>query len=76
MSKKLSDLNSEREIHCGRRPKGEAFDSSVPIPNEDGEDEDGEDEEEEVDEEVDFDRLTFKRDQIWSDYAEDLDYDQ
>lgn len=76
MSKKLSDPNTERKIHCGRRPKGENFDSSVPIPNEDGEDEDGEEEEEEVDEEVDFDHLTFKRDQIWSDYAEDLDYDQ
>ena len=33
-------------------------------------------EEEELDEEVDFDRPTFRRDQIWSDYAEDLDYDQ
>lgn len=38
--------------------------------------EDSEEEEEELDEEVDFDQPSFKRDQIWSDYAEDLDYDQ
>ena len=50
---------------CGRRPKGDAFDLPAPFP-----------EEEELDEEVDFDRPTFRRDQIWSDYAEDLDYDQ
>ncbi|MCF0215386.1 MAG: hypothetical protein HUK21_02810 [Fibrobacteraceae bacterium] len=59
----------------GRRPKGDGFDSSVPFPNEE-EPEEIEEEEEEVDEEVDFDNPTFKRDQIWSDYAEDLDYDQ
>ena len=51
---------------CGRRPKGDAFDLPAPFPEE----------EEELDEEVDFDRPTFRRDQIWSDYAEDLDYDQ
>ena len=33
-------------------------------------------EEEDIDEEVDFDNPSFKRDQIWSDYAEDLDFDQ
>jgi hypothetical protein len=35
-----------------------------------------EEEEENLDEEVNFDKPTFKRDQIWNDYAEDLDYDQ
>ena len=35
-----------------------------------------EEEEESLDEEVNFDKPTFKRDQIWNDYAEDLDYDQ
>lgn len=59
---------------CGRRPKGDAFDAPVPFTEEEEEDE--LEEEEDIDEEVDFDRPTFRRDQIWSDYAEDLDYDQ
>ena len=61
--------------HCGRRPKSDSFDNSLPCPNEEIEEE-IEEEEEELDEEVDFDQPSFKRDQIWSDYAEDLDYDQ
>lgn len=62
----------------GRKPKqeGGGYEGSDPLPNEDDEfaefDEGGEDE---VDEEVDFDNPTFKRDQIWNDYAEDLDFD-
>ena len=66
-------LNYARE--CGRRPKGDNFDAPVPFVNEEEEEEEIE-EEEETDEEVDFDQPSFKRDQIWSDYAEDLDYDQ
>ncbi|MBR4785604.1 MULTISPECIES: hypothetical protein [Fibrobacter] len=46
----------------------------MPFSNEEEEEEI--EEEEEVDEEVDFDHPSFKRDQIWSDYAEDLDFDQ
>ena len=61
--------------HCGRRPKGDGFDAPVPFASEEEEEEEIE-EEEEVDEEVDFDQPSVKRDQIWSDYAEDLDYDQ
>ena len=61
--------------HCGRRPKGDGFDAPVPFASEEEEEEEIE-EEEEVDEEVDFYQPSFKRDQIWSDYAEDLDYDQ
>ena len=62
-------------FQCGRRPKGDNFEAPLPFP---GEEEELEDvlEEEEVDEEVDFDNPSFKRDQIWSDYAEDLDFDQ
>lgn len=61
--------------HCGRRPKNDdAFDAPVPFTDEEEIEET--EEEEEVDEEVDFDHPTFKRDQIWADYAEDLDYDQ
>lgn len=60
--------------HCGRRPKGDGFDAPMPFSNEEEEEEI--EEEEEVDEEVDFDHPSFKRDQIWSDYAEDLDFDQ
>lgn len=40
---------------CGRRPKSDNFDASVPFPTEE-ENEEIEEEEEEVDEEVDFDR--------------------
>jgi len=62
-------------FQCGRRPKGDNFDAPLPFP---GEEEELDDvlEEEDIDEEVDFDNPSFKRDQIWSDYAEDLDYDQ
>jgi len=59
--------------HCGRRPKNDGFEPPVPFPEEE---EVEEEVEEELDEEVDFDQPSFKRDQIWSDYAEDLDYDQ
>ena len=62
-------------FQCGRRPKGDNFEAPLPFPGEEDELEEGL-EEEEVDEEVDFDKPSFKRDQIWSDYAEDLDYDQ
>ncbi len=62
--------------YCGRRPKSDGFDSSVPFPSEEEEVEEIE-EEEEVDEEVDFDQQSFKTgERLWSDYAEDLDYDQ
>lgn len=60
--------------YFGRRPKSDNFDTSVPFTNEEEPEEI--EEEEELDEEVDFDQPSFKRDQIWSDYAEDLDYDQ
>ena len=62
-------------FQCGRRPKGDNFEAPLPFP---GEEEELEEvvEEEDIDEEVDFDNPSFKRDQIWSDYAEDLDYDQ
>ena len=62
-------------FQCGRRPKGDNFEAPLPFPGEEDELEEGL-EEEEVDEEVDFDNPSFKRDQIWTDYAEDLDYDQ
>ncbi|HSQ42943.1 MAG TPA: hypothetical protein VLM37_11750 [Fibrobacteraceae bacterium] len=68
-----------RKLYFGRRPKSEEFDDLPPESGQDQAEEifdDVEDSEEE-DEEVDFDRPSFKRDQqIWSDYAEDLDYDQ
>jgi len=62
-------------FQCGRRPKGDNFEAPLPFP---GEEEELEEvvEEEDIDEEVDFDNPSFKRDQIWSDYAEDLDFDQ
>lgn len=42
----------------------------------DGEDYDEYEDDMEEDEEVDFDRPSFGRNEIWTDYAEDLDYDQ
>lgn len=66
-----------RKIEFGRRPKNEGFDDLPPLPGSEDEDFDEfDDDEDDVDEEVDFDNPTFKRDQIWSDYAEDLDFDQ
>ena len=60
--------------HCGRRPKGDGFDAPMPFSNEEEEEEI--EEEEEVDEEVDFDKPSFGRNPIWSDYGEDMDFDQ
>lgn len=62
-------------FHCGRRPKGDNFEAPLPFSGDEDELEEVL-EEEEVDEEVDFDNPSFKREQIWTDYAEDLDYDQ
>ncbi|WP_407440501.1 hypothetical protein [Fibrobacter sp.] len=61
--------------HCGRRPKSDD-DFDAPVPFQEEEETEEIEEDEDIDEEVDFDRPTFKRDQIWSDYAEDLDFDQ
>jgi hypothetical protein len=65
---------------CGRRPKSDAFDDA-PDPSYLGEEDDlikeeEEPQEEEVDEEVDFDKPSFGRNPIWSDYGEDMDFDQ
>ena len=61
----------------GRRPKSDDFndldDLSEQEEDFEGYEEDGEGDEK--DEEVDFDKPTFSRDQIWTDYAEDLDFD-
>ena len=38
--------------------------------------EENEENDSDVDKEVDFDKPTFGRDQIWNDYAEDLDFDE
>lgn len=65
--------------YCGRRPKSDAFDDT-PDPTFLGEEDDLNKEEElledEVDEEVDFDKPSFGRNPIWSDYGEDMDFDQ
>jgi len=70
-----------KAFYCGRRPKSDAFDDATD-PSFLGEDddlnkeEDPQEEEEEVDEEVDFDKPSFGRNPIWSDYGEDMDFDQ
>ncbi len=66
--------------YCGRRPKSDEFDDA-PDPTYLGEEhdlikEEEEPQEEEVDEEVDFDKPSFGRNPIWSDYGEDMDFDQ
>ncbi len=73
--KNLDNSEAMETLYCGRRPKNDSIEPSVPLSN-DEEDEEEEEEEEDLDEEVNFDKPTFKRDQIWNDYAEDLDYDQ
>lgn len=62
-----------KKFEFGRRPKSEDFDEYNPLENQN---EFEEFEEEDEDEEVDFDSPSFKRDQIWNDYAEDLDFDE
>ena len=63
-----------KDYYCGRRPKSDAFDDT-PDTTFLGE-EDDLIKEEEVDEEVDFDKPSFGRNPIWSDYGEDMDFDQ
>ena len=66
--------SGQETYYFGRRPKQEDdFEDLNRLGNEEDYDEY---EEEEEDEEVDFDNPAFKRDQIWNDYAEDLDYDE
>lgn len=63
-----------KKMEFGRRPKAEDFDDYNPLEEQEGNFDEYEDEDE--DEEVDFDSPSFKRDQIWNDYAEDLDFDE
>lgn len=78
MSRKLID----RTLYCGRKPKGDDFDDvggdGFDPNNPGGFYNDGEypDEDEDEDEEVDFDKPSFRNDQIWNDYADDLDFDE
>jgi hypothetical protein len=67
-----------RDLYCGRRPKHDDFEDINPLGKGAEDELEDYDEEEFVDddEEVDFDTPTFRRDQIWNDYAEDLDFDE
>ena len=77
MNIKNMGMSNPQPMHCGRRPKNDNIEPSVPLANEEEQEElEEEEEEESLDEEVNFDKPTFKRAQIWNDYAEDLDYDQ
>jgi hypothetical protein len=65
-----------RGMEFGRRPKHDDFDDISPLRDAEDEFEEFDDKgDEDEDEEVDFDTPTFKRDGIWNDYAEDLDFD-
>ena len=74
-------MNRETEtsetLYCGRRPKNENIEPSVPLSSEEEEEADEREEDENLDDEVNFDKPTFNghQNQIWNDYAEDLDYD-
>jgi hypothetical protein len=59
----------------GRRPKHDDFDDLHPLENEEegGEEDGGGDDD---NEEVDFDNPKFKKSDLWSDYAEDLDFEE
>lgn len=72
----MGKCNYFREIYAARRPKNDSFDDTSAFPEEELEEELLDEEEEE--EEVDFDNSSFGsgREEIWTDYAEDLDYDQ
>ena len=72
----FKNMGNHETMYFGRRPKNENIEPSVPLASEEEQEEQEEEEEEDLDEEVNFDKPTFKRDQIWNDYAEDLDYDQ
>ena len=63
-----------KAYYCGRRPKSDAFDDA-PDPTYLGE-EDDLIKEEEAAEDVDFDKPSFGRNPIGSDYGEDMDFDQ
>ncbi len=69
-----------KAYYCGRRPKNDSFDAPEPSflseEDDDIKEDVEEDVEEEVDEEVDFDKPSFGRNPIWSDYGEDMDFDQ
>ncbi len=73
-SEKMKKSENDIQYYFGRRPKQvDDFEDLNRLGDEGGFEEY---EEEEEDEEVDFDNPAFKRDQIWTDYAEDLDYDE
>ena len=59
----------------GRKPKHDDFEDLQRLGGEYQDDYDSDADDEDENEEVDFDTPSFKRDQIWNDYAEDLDYD-
>ena len=59
--------------HFGRRPKHDDFDDLDPVENEDDAADDADEDE---NEEVDFDNPKFKKSDMWSDYAEDLGFEE
>ncbi len=69
------ELDRPEKWEAGRRPKHDDFDDLEPFENEDDEVDEGDDEEDE-NEEVDFDNPKFKKNDVWNDYAEDLDFEE
>ncbi len=69
----------DRELKFGRRPKHDDFDDLD--PNDDRftgykENQSLESEDTDESEEVDFDNPDFKKGEMWSDYSEDMDFEE
>ena len=61
---------------CARRSKNHHPNEDLSLSYMGEDEEEEEDDDDNVDEEVDFDTPSFDRGQIFSDYAEDMDFDQ
>lgn len=57
--KKYLDMDVSEPLQCGRRPKNENIEPSVPLSSEEEEEEEQEEDEENLDDEVNFDKPTF-----------------
>ncbi len=71
----MEPKDANNSWHCGRRPKHDDFDDLEPLEGEEDEVEE-EDDDEDENEEVDFDNPKFKKNDMWNDYAEDLDFEE
>jgi len=76
-------VNQEEIRKFGRRPKHDDFDDLDPEsqnftgkPLDENLDFEEEDDEEDESEEINLDNPDFKKGQLWSDYADDMDFEE